>query len=125
MRLNMGQVPLHLGSRSAEGLAVGLRPLVDRKMLQRLHECHRRRLLGERSSLRASCWLSKYSLYARLARRLEEPAAVNRVCDMASATPASVPAEPSLLRQMLSRIRPAAHGVSAKSYSNLRSRSIR
>ncbi len=40
---------------------------------------------------------------------------------MAGATPASVRAEPSVLKDMLSRIRPAAHGVSAKSYSNLRS----
>jgi hypothetical protein len=34
---------------------------------------------------------------------------------------ASVPAEPPRLREMLARIRPAAHGVSAKSYSNQRS----
>ena len=40
---------------------------------------------------------------------------------MAGTTPASVRAEPSVLKDMLSRIRPAAHGVSAKSYSNLRS----
>ena len=40
---------------------------------------------------------------------------------MAGATPTSVRAEPSVLKEMLSRIRPAAHGVSAKSYSNLRS----
>jgi hypothetical protein len=47
--------------------------------------------------------------------------AINRVCEMAGITPASVPAEPLLLREMLSRIRPAFHGVSTKSYSNQRS----
>ena len=40
---------------------------------------------------------------------------------MAGTTPAVLPAEPPLLRGMLSKIRPAAHGISAKSYSNLRS----
>src|SRR5258705_10748957 len=40
---------------------------------------------------------------------------------MAGTTPASVRAEPAVLKDMLSRIRPAAHGVSVKSYSNLRS----
>jgi integrase len=54
-------------------------------------------------------------------RRRDMVSAVNRVCEMAGTTPASVPAEPPLLREMLSRIRPAAHGVSAKSYSNQRS----
>ena len=47
--------------------------------------------------------------------------AVKRVCAMAGTTPAGVPAEAPLLRDMLSGIRPAAHGISAKSYSNLRS----
>jgi hypothetical protein len=47
--------------------------------------------------------------------------AVKRLCEMAGTTPASVRAEPSRLKDMLSQIRPAAHGVSAKSYSNLRS----
>jgi hypothetical protein len=47
--------------------------------------------------------------------------AIRRLCEMAGTAPAGVPAEPPLLREMLSRIRPAAHGVSAKSYSNLRS----
>ena len=54
-------------------------------------------------------------------RRRDMVSAINRVCEMAGMTPASVPAEPSVLRDMLSRIRPAAHGVSAKSYSNQRS----
>jgi integrase len=40
---------------------------------------------------------------------------------MAGTTPGSARAEPADLKNVLSRIRPAAHGVSAKSYSNLRS----
>src|SRR6478672_3367461 len=54
-------------------------------------------------------------------RRRDMVSAVNRLCEMAGTTPASVRAEPSVLKDMLSRIRPAAHGVSAKSYSNLKS----
>ena len=54
-------------------------------------------------------------------RRRDMISAVKRLCEMAGTTPASMPAEPLRLREMLSRIRPAAHGVSAKSYSNLRS----
>jgi integrase len=47
--------------------------------------------------------------------------AVKRVCAMAGTTPASVPAQPRPLREMLARIRPAAHSLSIKSFSNLRS----
>jgi integrase len=54
-------------------------------------------------------------------RRRDMVSAINRVCEMAGTTPPSVPAEAPRLREMLSRIRPAAHGVSAKSYSNQRS----
>jgi hypothetical protein len=54
-------------------------------------------------------------------RRRDMVSAINRVCEMAGMALANVPAEPPLLREMLSRIRPAAHGVSAKSYSNQRS----
>src|SRR5262245_39212735 len=54
-------------------------------------------------------------------RRRDMVSAINRLCEMAGTTPASVRAEPPILKDMLSRIRPAAHGVSAKSYSNLRS----
>ena len=54
-------------------------------------------------------------------RRRDMVSAVNRICEMAGTTPANMPAEPPRLREMLSRIHPAAHGVSAKSYSNLRS----
>jgi integrase len=54
-------------------------------------------------------------------RRRDMVSALKRVCEMAGTPPASVPAQPPHLRELLSRIRPAAHGVTAKSYSNLRS----
>jgi integrase len=54
-------------------------------------------------------------------RRRDMVSAVNRLCEMDGTTPASVRAEPSVLKDVLSRIRPAAHGVSAKSHSNLKS----
>jgi integrase len=54
-------------------------------------------------------------------RRRDMVSAIKRLCAMAGTAPATVRAEPPLLREMLARIRPAAHGVSAKSYSNLRS----
>jgi integrase len=54
-------------------------------------------------------------------RQRDMVSAVNRLCEMAGVAAPNVRAEPSVLREMLSRIRPAAHGVSAKSYSNQRS----
>src|SRR5262245_30288579 len=54
-------------------------------------------------------------------RRRDMISAVKRRGEMAGSVPASVRAEPPVLKDMLSRIRPAAHGVSAKSYSNLKS----
>jgi hypothetical protein len=54
-------------------------------------------------------------------RHRDMVSAIKRVCAMAGTAPVSVPAEPPRLREMLARIRPAAHGVSAKSYSNQRS----
>src|SRR5262245_10463456 len=54
-------------------------------------------------------------------RQRDMVSAIRRICEMAAATPASVRAEPPVLRNLLSRIHPTAHGVSAKSYSNLRS----
>jgi integrase len=54
-------------------------------------------------------------------RRRDMVSAINRICEMAGTTPGSVRAEPTVLKHMLSRIRPAAHSISAKSYSNLRS----
>ena len=54
-------------------------------------------------------------------RRRDMISAINRICEMAGSTPGSARAEPPVLKEMLSRVRPAAHGVNAKSYSNLRS----
>ncbi len=54
-------------------------------------------------------------------RRRDMVSAIKRLCEMAGTVPASVPAQPPQLRELLSRIRPAAHGLTAKSYSNLRS----
>jgi integrase len=53
--------------------------------------------------------------------RLLVVSAIKRVCAMADSTPASLPAQAPQLREILSRIRPAAHGITAKSYSNIRS----
>jgi integrase len=54
-------------------------------------------------------------------RRRDMVSAIKRISEMAGAMPASLPAQPPRLRELLYRIRPAAHGVTAKSYSNLRS----
>jgi hypothetical protein len=54
-------------------------------------------------------------------RHRDMVSAVKRICAIAGTTPATVPAELPVLREMLARIRPAAHGISAKSYSNLTS----
>jgi hypothetical protein len=54
-------------------------------------------------------------------RHRDMVSAIKRVCAMAGSSPACVPAEAPRLRETLSRIRPAAHGITAKSYSNIRS----
>jgi len=54
-------------------------------------------------------------------RRRDMISAIKRICEMAGTTPECVLARLPALKDVLSRIRPAAHGVSAKSYSNLRS----
>ena len=54
-------------------------------------------------------------------RRRDMTSAVKRICEMAGSTPVSVSVEAPHLRGLLSKIRPAAHGISAKSYSNLKS----
>jgi integrase len=54
-------------------------------------------------------------------RRRDMVSAIKRFCEMAGIMPASIPAKPSQVRELLSRIRPAAHDITAKSYSNLRS----
>src|SRR5262245_64584263 len=54
-------------------------------------------------------------------RRRDMISAIKRISEMAGTMPASMPVQPPHLRELLCRIRPAAHGVTAKSYSNLRS----
>jgi integrase len=54
-------------------------------------------------------------------RHRDMVSAVKRVCEMAGTVPAGIFTEPSVLRKILSEIRPAAHGISVKSYSNIRS----
>lgn len=54
-------------------------------------------------------------------RRRDMVSAIKRICEMAGTLPANMTTQPARLRQLLSEIRPAAHGVTAKSYSNLRS----
>jgi hypothetical protein len=46
---------------------------------------------------------------------------VNRFCDIADRTPSSFPGEARALRLELRKIRPAAFGISAKTFGNLRS----
>jgi integrase len=48
--------------------------------------------------------------------------ATERVCDMAGMQPASVPAEAGSIRALLRKVRPAAHGMSPKTWANLLSR---
>lgn len=55
-------------------------------------------------------------------QRRDMTSAIKRVCEMAGATPATLPAEAPAVRAMLAKIRPAAHGVSPKTWSNLLSR---
>ena len=54
-------------------------------------------------------------------RKRDMVSAVKRISEMAGTTPAGVAAEAPLLRGLLSRIRPAGHGITAKSFSNLKS----
>jgi len=54
-------------------------------------------------------------------RRRDMISAIKRLCEMAGTMPASVAGKPPQVRELLSRIRPAAHSITAKSYSNLKS----
>ena len=54
-------------------------------------------------------------------RHRDMVSAIKRVCAMAGSDAGVRACEGPPLREMLSRIRPAAHGITAKSYSNLRS----
>src|SRR5262249_24741032 len=53
-------------------------------------------------------------------RRRDMISAIKRISEMAGTMPANIPAQPPHLRELLSRIRPAAHRGTGQSYSNLR-----
>ena len=55
------------------------------------------------------------------ARRRDMISSINRLCEMAGCSPPTMPADACALRAALGRIRPAKFGVSAKTFSNLRS----
>lgn len=48
--------------------------------------------------------------------------ATRRVCEMVGSAPATLPADAPAIRAMVAKIRPAAHGVSHKTWANLLSR---
>jgi len=54
-------------------------------------------------------------------RRRDLKSAIKRICEMAHVVPTTLPADPMALRPILRKIRPAAHGVSPKTWSNLKS----
>lgn len=54
-------------------------------------------------------------------RRRDMISALKRICEMTASSPSRVAAEPESLRKLLASIRPAAHGISAKSFANMRS----
>src|SRR5687768_4718518 len=55
-------------------------------------------------------------------QRRDMTSALKRICEMAEVAPATMPAEATDLRPMLAKIRPAAHGIAAKTWANLLSR---
>jgi hypothetical protein len=55
-------------------------------------------------------------------QRRDMTSAIKRVCEMAGVAPATLPAKAPAVRAILAKIRPAAHGVSPKTWSNLLSR---
>jgi hypothetical protein len=54
-------------------------------------------------------------------RRRDLVSAIRRIAEMAGATPSCTSVEVSVLRSMLTSIRPARHDVTKKTFSNLRS----
>jgi integrase len=54
-------------------------------------------------------------------RRRDMVSAISRFCEMSGSTPAGLPAQAQALRTELQKIRPAAFGISAKTFSTLRS----
>ena len=53
--------------------------------------------------------------------RRDKKSAVKRTCEMAGRAPRSLPLDAPILRETLRKIRPAAHGVSWKTWANIRS----
>ena len=54
-------------------------------------------------------------------RKRDLMSAIRRVCEMARMSPAAFPVDVAAVRLQLAAIRPAAHGVSAKHFANMRS----
>ena len=54
-------------------------------------------------------------------RQRDMLSAIRRVCEMARTSPAAFPVDVAAVRLQLAAIRPAAHGVSAKHFANMRS----
>ncbi len=54
-------------------------------------------------------------------RRRDMKSAVSRICEMASCAPRGLRLEVPILREILRKISPAAHGVSWKTWANIRS----
>jgi integrase len=54
-------------------------------------------------------------------RRRDMVSAISRFCEMTGRTPASMPAQAQALRTELRKIRPAAFGITAKTFSTMRS----
>src|SRR5262245_44230383 len=54
-------------------------------------------------------------------RRRDMICAIKRICEMAGAAPADLTTDPPTLRSTIAKIRPAAHSVSTKSWSTMRS----
>jgi integrase len=53
-------------------------------------------------------------------RKRDQISAINRICVMAATSPAHTPATVDVLRPLIDNIQPAAHNISAKTFSNLR-----
>jgi integrase len=53
-------------------------------------------------------------------RKRDATSAIDRFCNMVQRLPASVPLDPPELRRLLNSIRPAAHGISRRTLSNIR-----
>jgi hypothetical protein len=54
-------------------------------------------------------------------RRRDMKSAVSRICEMAGCAPQSLRLDVPILRETLRKIRPAVHGVSWKTWANIRS----